>query len=84
MLSGARPWSTDSLRDLTDALKAATGQPWRVTLVDEPGGPTLAELARAADDTAKQAILDSPIVQAARAAFPDATLEGWPGQRSAP
>ena len=83
VLSGARPWSTDSLRDLTAALKAATEQNWRVTLSDEPGQPTLAERDRLAEEAAKQAILDSPMIQAARAAFPDAELESWPGQRSA-
>ncbi len=82
VLSGARPWSTDALRDLTDALKTVTGQPWRVTLADEPGQPTLKELADAADAAAKQAILDTPMIQAARGAFPDAELESWPGQRS--
>ena len=82
VLSGARPWSTDSLRDLTDALKRATDQPWRVTLADEPGQPTLAEAERAVEDAAKQAILDSPMIKAALDAFPDAELESWPGQRS--
>ena len=82
VLSGSRPWSTDSLRDLSDALKSATGQPWRVTLADEPGQPTLKELADVADAQAKQAILDSPMVQAAREAFPQAELESWSGQRS--
>ncbi|WP_375392339.1 DNA polymerase III subunit gamma/tau [uncultured Sphingomonas sp.] len=82
VLSGARPWSTDGLRDLTATFKAVTGQPWRVTLADEPGQPTLKEQADAADAAARQAILDSPMVQAARQAFPDAELESWPGQRS--
>lgn len=83
VLSGARPWSTDALRDLTDALKLVTGQAWRVTLVDEPGQPTLGEVARIAGQDARQAILDSPMIQAARQAFPAAELESWPGQRSA-
>ena len=82
VLSGARPWSTDALRDLTDALKASTGQPWRVTFTDEPGEPTLAEGERAGEAAAKQAILDSPMIKAAFEAFPDAELESWPGQRS--
>ena len=70
------------MRDLTAALKNATDQPWRVTLSDEPGLPTLAEGARAAEEAAKQAILDSPMIKAAFDAFPDAELESWPGQRS--
>lgn len=82
VLSGARPWSTDSLRDLHDALKRATDQPWRVTLADEPGAATLAEAERAAEEDAKQAILDQPMIKAALEAFPQAELESWPGQRS--
>ena len=82
VLSGARPWSTDLLRDLTDTLKQATDRVWRVTFADRPGAPTLADAERAAADAAKQAILETPAVRAALAAFPDAELETWPGQRS--
>ena len=82
VLSGSRPWSTDALRDLHAVLKDATGATWRVTLDDAPGAPTLREAEREADEAARQAILASPMVAAARQAFPDADLE-WPMQRSA-
>ena len=77
VLSGARPFSADSLRDIVDALKEVTGQPWRVTIADEPGAPTLREQKQAADDAERQAVWDSPMLHAARAAFPDAVLETW-------
>jgi DNA polymerase-3 subunit gamma/tau len=83
VLSNARPLSADMVRDLTEACKRATGQPWRVTMVEEPGAPTLREAAKAVEDSERQAVWDSPMVQAARAAFPDAVLENWTNQRSA-
>jgi DNA polymerase-3 subunit gamma/tau len=82
VLSGSRPISADMLRDVGDALKRTTGQPWKITLDDAPGAPTLREAAKAADDAARQAILDTPMMKAAFAAFPDAELEDWPGKRS--
>ena len=82
VLSGSRPMSADTLSDVNAALKALSGKPWKLSFVDEAGEPTLKERADAADAAARQAILDSPMVQAARQAFPDAELETWPGQRS--
>ncbi|HVF94658.1 MAG TPA: DNA polymerase III subunit gamma/tau [Sphingomonas sp.] len=82
VLSGSRPLSADTLRDIGDALKRATEQVWKITLEDSPGAPTLREAAKAAEDAARQAILDSPMMKAAFAAFPDAALEDWPGKRS--
>ena len=82
VLSGARPFSSDSIRDIADALREATGQAWRITIEDAPGVPTLREAAKVAADAERQAIWDSPMVQAARAAFPDAVLETWTNQRS--
>ena len=83
VLSGARPMSADTLAELNAALKGLSGRLWRVTFADEPGAPTIADGERAGEAVAKQAILDQPVVKAAFAAFPDATLESWPGQRSA-
>ena len=83
MLSGSRPMSADTLAETQAALKGLSGRPWRVTFVDQPGAPTLAEGERAGEAAAKQAILDSPMIRAALAAFPDAELETWPGARSA-
>ncbi|WP_375422701.1 DNA polymerase III subunit gamma/tau, partial [uncultured Sphingomonas sp.] len=82
VLSGSRPLSADTLRDIGDALKRATEQPWKITLDDAPGAPTMREAARAAEEAARQAILETPMIKAAMAAFPDAELEDWPGKRS--
>ena len=83
VLSGGRPMSADTLAALNVALKGLSGRLWRVTFIDEPGAPTLADAERAGEAAVKQAILDQPVVKAAFAAFPDAILETWPGQRSA-
>ena len=81
-LSGSRPLSTDTLADLNGALKALSGKPWKITVTDATGAPTLRESEKAADDAARAAILSTPIIQAAFASFPGAELEAWPGQRS--
>ena len=82
-LSGARPLSADTLGDLGAALRGLTGSPWKVTLVDRAGAPTLREAQANADDAARDAILATPMVRAAFDHFPDAVLEDWPGKRSA-
>ena len=74
--------SADTLRDAADALKRATGQVWKIVLEDAPGAPTLREKEKAEEEATRQAILATPLVQAALAAFPDAELETWPGKRS--
>jgi len=81
-LSGSRPVSADTLAELGTLLKSVTRTAWKVSIVDAPGEPTLREAQDAADEAVKQAILESPIMKAAVAAFPDAKLESWPGQRS--
>ncbi|MFN3432954.1 MAG: DNA polymerase III subunit gamma/tau [Sphingomonas sp.] len=81
-LSGSRPMSADTLRDAADALKKVTGQMWKIALEDAPGAPTLREQAKADEEATRQAILDTPLVKAAFAAFPEAELESWPGKRS--
>lgn len=81
-LSGSRPVSADTLAELNTLLKSVTRTAWKVSIVDAPGEPTLREAQDAADAAVRQAILESPIMKAAVAAFPDAQLESWPGQRS--
>ncbi len=81
-LSGSRPVSADTLAELNTLLKSVTRTAWKVSIVDAPGAPTLREAQDAADTAVRQAILESPIMKAAVAAFPDAQLESWPGQRS--
>ncbi|WEK42848.1 MAG: DNA polymerase III subunit gamma/tau [Candidatus Sphingomonas colombiensis] len=76
--SGSRPVSADTLTEFAQVLKAETGRAWKVAMVDEPGEPSMKEADDAADEAARQAILDTPIVAAARAAFPDAELIDWP------
>ncbi|WP_298673697.1 DNA polymerase III subunit gamma/tau [uncultured Sphingomonas sp.] len=76
--SGSRPVSADTLTEFAQVLKAETGRAWKIAMVDEPGEPSMKEADDAADEAARQAILDSPIVAAARAAFPDAELIDWP------
>ena len=82
ILSGSRPMSADTLRDVADALKKATDKVWKIALEDAPGAPTLREQAKADEEATRQAILDTPLVKAAFAAFPEAELEAWPGKRS--
>jgi DNA polymerase-3 subunit gamma/tau len=82
VLSGSRPVSADTLAELNTLLKSVTRTAWKVSIVDAPGAPTLREAQDAADAAVRQAILESPIMKAAVAAFPDAQLESWPGQRS--
>jgi DNA polymerase-3 subunit gamma/tau len=42
----------------------------------------LREKAKADEEATRQAILATPLVKAAFAAFPEAELEAWPGKRS--
>jgi DNA polymerase-3 subunit gamma/tau len=82
VLSSARPVPGGLMEELGPALRDVTGQKWRVTLENAPGLPTLSEAAKAEEEAARAAILDTPLVKAAFAAFPDAEPE-WPSQRSA-
>ena len=71
-----RPWPHgDFARDLAAALKDATGAAWRIREAGaEPVEPTLMEQEAARAEQARSAILATPVVQAAMAAFPDAEL----------
>ncbi len=60
---------------LPERLKEMTGVIWRVVIGDGPAEPTLWEQEQAAEATAKQAILEQPIVAAVMAAFPGADLQ---------
>ena len=55
-------------------LRSATGERWAVLVSDEPGEPTIAEARRAAEDEAKKAAEDHPLIAAALATFPGATI----------
>ena len=62
------------VQELSKRLGDITGQQWQVMIGDGPVEPTLWEQEQAAEDAARQAILATPIVSAAMAAFPDAEL----------
>ena len=81
--SGARPLAADTLKELGSVLRSLTGTPWQVSIVDAPGEPTLKEREDQADEQVRLAAWESPVVRAAREAFPDAELIDWPGKRSA-
>ncbi len=63
-------------QELRDALHKVTGEKWQL---EERSGvdaaPTLSEVEQAKDDTNKRAIMESPLVKAAFAAFPEAELQ---------
>lgn len=82
VFSGSRPIAADTLAEVTAALRGTTGVPWTLKIEDAPGEPTLKEAQDAAAAADRQAVLDSPVVQAAMAAFPGAELEDWTPKRS--
>ncbi len=82
VLSGSRPMTADTIGELTIALKALTKSPWRIIFEDIPGAPTLKEQEDAAEEAKRLAAWDSPMVRAARDAFPETELVEWPGKRS--
>jgi len=77
VLSSARPLPPEFQRDLSEALRRAFDQPWKLSMEDAPGEPTLHEQAKATEEADRQAVLDTPLVRAALAAFPDAELVTW-------
>jgi DNA polymerase-3 subunit gamma/tau len=63
-----------TLRDFTDTI---FGRKWQVAISEGPAQPTLREREKAAEAELKQRILETPVVQAAFEAFPDAELAGY-------
>jgi len=64
----------DPTADLRDALLRITGERWIIERGTETGAPSLRERAEAVKAEAKAAMLASPLVAAALAAFPGATF----------
>jgi DNA polymerase III subunit gamma/tau len=60
--------------DLGAVLQRRTGQRWEIALTADPGAPSLLAQERTREDAARAAILESPLVQAALRAFPEAEL----------
>jgi DNA polymerase III subunit gamma/tau len=85
VLKPAKPLPGDFIRDLAAALKTLTGSLWKVSSSDGPADPPLLDQEKAAEEKARQAVLDSPLVKAAFEAFPDAELREYTmdAQRSA-
>lgn len=82
VFSGTRPIAADTLAETATALRAMTGTAWKLSMLDAPGEATLKEAADAAAEAERQAVLASPLVKAALAAFPDAELIDWPKKRN--
>ncbi|MBB3032553.1 DNA polymerase III subunit gamma/tau [Alteriqipengyuania lutimaris] len=70
------PEFTDKIEaELRSALGKATGRAWVLTEVSDPAAPpSMAEAAQAEAAAARRAVEDHPLMQAARAAFPQAEL----------
>jgi DNA polymerase-3 subunit gamma/tau len=69
-----KPLSGDLVRDVSAALKALTGDTWRVQAADGPSEPTLLEQEKMAAEKVREAVLGTSVVRAAFDAFPDAEL----------
>jgi DNA polymerase III subunit gamma/tau len=60
--------------ELRDALAKVTGTRWELEEREGAAQPTLLETERAEAEAGRRAIMESPLVKAAFAAFPDAEL----------
>jgi DNA polymerase III subunit gamma/tau len=83
VLKPTRPLGTDWPRDLTAALKDATGKAWQVSLSDEQGEPSLLDQEKMAEERVRSEVLADPAVRAAFEEFPDATLESFASTKGA-
>ncbi len=72
-----RPQPASFTRELSDALRAATGARWEVSLDDGPAEPSLRQQDEAAASAREDAVWATPAGQAIRAAFPEAELTGF-------
>jgi len=77
ILKPLRPLGTDWPRELSTALKAATGASWQVSLSDESGEPSLLDQEKMAEERVRADVLADPVVRATFEAFPDAALESF-------
>ena len=76
-LKPVRPLGSDWSRDLSAALKAATGETWQVTLADSGGEPSLLEQEKIAEEKVRADVLADPAVRSVMESFPDAQLESF-------
>jgi DNA polymerase III subunit gamma/tau len=82
VIASSRPLPADFARDLTHELRQVSGTSWRVSVAEGQGEPTVREQEAAHAAAERAAVLASPMVAAAFAAFPDAELIGWNKTRS--
>jgi DNA polymerase-3 subunit gamma/tau len=66
-----------TLGKLRLALAGLFGEKWRVEISDGAAQPTIGEQEKAAEQMARQSVLDAPLVKAALEAFPGAELAGF-------
>lgn len=62
-------------QDLTQALKSMTGKRWMVSVANAGGGPTLDEEDKAAQNAAREKVMQEPLVKQIFELFPDAQLK---------
>lgn len=74
VIKPVQPLPAEFNRDTAAVLKSLTGMNWQLVTGDGPAEPSLLEQEQAAEAAVRQAILDTPVVRAAMAAFPDAEL----------
>jgi len=75
--ASAKPLPLDFVRELGATLRESTGLNWKLVVGSDSGGQTLREQQAATESAEREAVLASPAVAAAMAAFPDAELIGW-------
>ncbi|MFD1950888.1 DNA polymerase III subunit gamma/tau [Sphingomonas arantia] len=79
-----RPTRPIDLRKLAGALRRLTDTVWTVSAEEGDAAPTMLEQERAMQAAERAVVWDSPVVRAAREAFPDTELLGYTlDQRSA-
>jgi DNA polymerase-3 subunit gamma/tau len=71
------PLPSEFTHNLTNVLREITGARFEVTIADGPHQPSLRDQERAAEEAVRDEVLSSPIVRAAREAFPEAELIGY-------
>ena len=77
VLKPMRPLGPDWSRELSLALKSATGASWQVSLSDENGEPSLLDQEKMAEERVRADVLADPNVRAVMDAFPDSELESF-------
>jgi DNA polymerase-3 subunit gamma/tau len=75
--AASKPLPQDFVRELAAALRETTARNWKLLTGSASGGQTLREQQAASEAAEREAVLASPMVAAAMAAFPDAELIGW-------